>query len=68
MESGCLAASSDNFENVLRDLTVSDKGKFKWSGTFENLEIMMNIIYLRNRQYGIHPAVIARSWSLTTYV
>ena len=42
MESGCLAASSDNFENVLRDLTVSDKGKFKWSGTFENLEIMMN--------------------------
>ena len=44
MESGCLAASSDNFENVLRDLPVSDKGKFKWSGTFENLEIMMNNI------------------------
>ncbi len=44
MDSGCLAASSDNFENVLQDLTVSDNGKFKWNGTFENLEIMMNNI------------------------
>ena len=44
MESGCLAASSDNFENVLQHLTVSDNGKFKWNGTFENLEIMMNNI------------------------
>ena len=44
MDSRPLAASSDDSENVPRDLTINDKGKFRWSGTFEHLEAMMNSI------------------------
>ena len=44
MDSRLLAESSDNSVNVPRDLTISDKGKFRWSGSFEHLEAMMNNI------------------------
>ena len=44
MESRPLAVSSDNSVNLSRDLTITDKGKFRWSGSFEHLEAMMNVL------------------------
>ena len=44
MDSRPLAVSSDNSVNLPPDLTVNDKGKFRWSGSFEHLEAMMNNI------------------------
>ena len=54
MADGCLFVSSDaeamlkriskraNNINVVKYLNITEKGKFRWTGSFENLEILMN--------------------------
>ena len=37
-----VSSQQTNDINVVKHLSFTDKGKFRWTGSFENLEIMMN--------------------------